>query len=96
MKFLTFITALKTLLDLFKPQQPKEETLVSNGKKSKAVLLISLLAAGLALLMGGVLLVRKLKQRRLQKEAEEEAKSFYLTDPDADEYFDESQSSQDQ
>lgn len=87
MKFLDTMTKLKALFDLFKkePQEPAQ----SSGKWKKILIAVALILTGILIAVGIVLLIKKLKQRRLQKEAEAELKEFYSTDPDADEYGDE-------
>ena len=87
MKFLDTMTKLKAFFDLFKkePQEPAQ----SSGKWKKILIAVALILTGILIAAGIVLLIKKLKQRRLQKEAEAELKEFYSTDPDADEYGDE-------
>lgn len=84
MKFLEAATKWKAFLDLFK-KAPQDES--SAQKKLRRVVIIFGVVLLLVLLVVGIaLLIRRWKQRRLQKEAEQEALSHYATDFDADEY----------
>ncbi|MBO5214305.1 MAG: hypothetical protein J6B86_06000 [Clostridia bacterium] len=82
MKFLETMAKLKAFFDLFKKSSaPAEE------KKGKKIAVgLSLALTGIALVVGIALLIRKLKQRRLEKEAKEALDDYYATDFDADEY----------
>ena len=83
MKFLEAVAKLKALIDLFK----KPGTAQSGEKKGKKIAVgLSLALTGIALIVGVALLIRKLKQRRLEKEAKEALDDYYSTDFDADEY----------
>ncbi len=87
MKFLEAMVKIKGFFDLFgkKNTAPQE----SSGKGKRIALIVSVALAGIALLVGVALLVRKLKQRRLEKEAQQALDDYYSTDYDADEYIDE-------
>ncbi len=84
MKFLETVAKLKAFFDLFKKSGASTPTGEKKGKKIAVGL--SFLLTGIALIVGIALLIRKLKQRRLEKEAEEALDDYYSTDFDADEY----------
>ncbi len=86
MKFFTALTKLKAFLDLFKKTGSTPESQSSGGKGKRIALILSLTLTGIALVVGAALLIRKLKQRRLEKEAQEALDDYYSTDYDADEY----------
>ena len=59
-------------------------------KKTKPVaLLIGIAAAVVFLVAGVILLLKKIRKRRMEKEAAEAEAEHCSTDPDADEYADE-------
>ena len=84
MKFLEAVAKLKAFFDLFKKTGTPAPAGEKKGKKIAVGL--SLILTGIALVVGIALLIRKLKQRRLEKEAEEALDDYYSTDFDADEY----------
>ncbi len=87
MKFLEAMSKLKAFFDLFKRSRsdsPSDGN--SSGKGRRTALIVSLVLSGIVILVGAALLIRKLKQRRLEKEAKEALDSYYSTDFDADEY----------
>lgn len=86
MKFLTAMTKLKAFFDLFKKTESTPESPDSGKKGKRIALILSLTLTGIALVIGAALLIRKLKQRRLEKEAQEALDDYYSTDYDADEY----------
>ncbi len=88
MKFLEAATKWKAFFDLF-GKKNSNDTDSNSGKGKRIALILSLVLAGVVLLVGAALLVRKLKQRRLEKEAEKALDDYYSTDFDADEYADE-------
>ena len=88
MKFLTAVTKLKAFFDLFKKTGSAPESQSSGGKRKRIALILSLTLTGIAIVVGAALLIRKLKQRRLEKEAQEALDDYYSTDFDADEYAD--------
>ena len=87
MKFLDFLIKFKTVLDMFKKSEPSASaSSKETGKTKRIVMAVALILTGILLAAGIVILVKRLKQRRMQKEAEEALEEFYSTDPDADEY----------
>ena len=87
MKFLETVAKLKAFFNLFK--KPDSSVPAGEKKGKKFAVGLSLILTGIALIVGIVLLIRKLKQRRLEKEAEEALDDYYSTDFDADEYAEE-------
>lgn len=85
MNFLNTMIKIKAFFDLFR-KKPAEPTETKEGKGKRIALIISLVLAGILLIVGIALLVKKLKQRRLEKEAMEALDDYYSTDFDADEY----------
>ena len=87
MKFLETALKWKAILDLFRKNG---STLEEAEKKSKRWGVILTVALSLVVLVvGAALLIRKLKQRRLEKEAKQALEDYYSTEFDADEYADE-------
>lgn len=87
MKFLETVAKLKAFFNLFKKSDSSAPAGEKKGKKIAVGL--SLILTGIALIVGIALLIRKLKQRRLEKETQEALDDYYSTDFDADEYADE-------
>jgi len=85
MKVSEALTTLKNTLNLFK-KSPAEDP---SGKKKKILITVGIVAGVILLALGVFLIVKKLKKRRMEKEAAEELEAHYATDPDADEYADE-------
>lgn len=85
MDFLNTVVKIKTFFDLFR-KKPADSADGKEGKGKRIALIISLVLAGILLVVGIALLVKKLKQRRLEKEALEALDDYYSTDYDADEY----------
>ena len=88
MKFLDTLVKLKAFFNLFKKSGSTPSDERPSGKGKRVVLILSLIVTGIDLVVAVALLVRKLKQRRLEKEAEEALEEYYSTDFDADEYAD--------
>lgn len=90
MKFFDTMTKIKAFFNLFKKNGSAEQLDGSSeGKRKRIVLIVSLVLTGILLVVGAALLIRKLKQRRLEKEAKQALDDYYSTDFDADEYIDE-------
>lgn len=89
MKFLETMTKIKAFFNLFKANRSESPTDGKSGKGKRIALILSLVLTGILILVGLALLIRKLKQRRLEKEAKEALDDYYSTDFDADEYAEE-------
>ena len=85
MNFLDTMTKAKAFFDLFKRTR-SEEPGEKSGKARRIVLIVSLVITGILIVVAVALIVRKLKQRRLEKEAREALDDYYSTEFDADEY----------
>ena len=84
MNFLETMVKIKGFFDLFGKKKP--DPAESEGKAKRIILIVSLVLGAVLLLVAIALLVRKLKQRRLEKEAKQALDDYYSTDFDADEY----------
>ncbi len=89
MKFLDTMAKLKAFFDLFRGSKAPEDDGNAKGRGKRIALIVTLIISGILLIIGAALLLRKLKQRRLEKEAEQALDDYYSTDFDADEYADE-------
>lgn len=87
MKFLDAAVKWKVFLDLFRKNGTASEDVEKKTKRLKVILTLAL--SLVVLVAGAALLIRKLKQRRLEKEAKQALEDYYSTEFDADEYADE-------
>ena len=85
MNFLDAMTKAQAFFDLFKRAR-SEDAGEKSGKARRIVLIVSLVITGILIIVAVALIVRKLKQRRLEKEAKEALDEYYSTEFDADEY----------
>ncbi len=82
MKISEAINKLKSALNIFKKQEAEEKS----NKWKKIAIIVGIIVALILVGFGIFLLVRKLKKRRMEKETQEELEEHYATDPDADEF----------
>ncbi len=87
MRFLDTAVKLKALLDLFRKNGRASEDSEKKTKRWGVILTVAL--SLVVLVVGAAFLIRKLKQRRLEKEAKQALEDYYSTEFDADEYADE-------
>jgi hypothetical protein len=87
MKFLETALKWKAILDLFRKNGSASEDAEKKSKRWGVILTVAL--SLVVLVVGAALLIRKLKQRRLEKEAKQALEDYYSTEFDADEYADE-------
>lgn len=85
MKISEALTTLKNSLHLFK-KSPSEEPM---DKKKKILIAVGIVVGVLLVALAVFLIVKKIKKRRLEREAAEAEEAYYTTDPDADEYAEE-------
>ena len=82
MKFLDTAVKVKAFMDLF----GKKDVTETEKKTKRWGLILSLALSLIVLIVGAALLIRKLKQRRLEKEAKQALEDYYSTELNADEY----------
>lgn len=88
MRFFDTVAKWKAFLDLFR-KTPRAGSEESEKKTRRWGVILAVALSLVVLIVGAALLIRKLKQRRLEKEAKQALEDYYSTEFDADEYADE-------